>query len=372
MARVSTVRWAALAAGVLTAGVLALSPSAHAQAPTVLVVPATLSAVTDQADFLGRVQATDKVELRARVQGFLTERRFTEGQMVKLGDVLFVIDKAPFEAALDQVKAELASARALATNAELQLVRTRELAEKGNAPQATLDQRIADEAKAKADIMKVEASLRSAEINLSWTEVKAPISGRIGQAQVTPGNLVGPSSPPLATLVSVDPINVTFPVTQRELLMARARSNGQPMSVQVRLRLADGSLYDQTGRIQLLDVQSNQGTDSVTVRASIPNPQGVLIDGSAVRVVLDLGEPEKRLVVSGMAVALDQQGPFVLVVGQGDKVEVRRVVLGAQRDGKAVVEKGLAAGDRVIVEGGQRVRPGMPVTPVPAPMGPKA
>lgn len=244
-------------AAVLTATVMAWAAGAmaQAQAPAVLVTPASMIAVTDQADFLGRVQATDKVQLRARVDGFLTERRFKEGQFVKEGDILFVIDKAPFEAAVDQRKAELASAEALAKNAELQLVRTKELAEKGNAPTATLDQRVAEDAKAKADIMRAQAALRTAEINLSWTDVKAPISGRIGQAQVTPGNLVGPSSPPLAALVNIDPINVTFPVTQRELLTARSRAGGEPEKIAIRLRLADGSIYEEVGKVQLLDVE---------------------------------------------------------------------------------------------------------------------
>lgn len=361
-------------AAVLTATVMGWTTGAmaQAQAPAVLVTPAAMAAITDQADFLGRVQATDKVQLRARVDGFLTERRFKEGQFVKEGDTLFVIDKAPFEATLDQRKAELASAEALAKNAELQLVRTRELAEKGNAPTATLDQRVAEDAKAKADIMRAQAALRTAEINLSWTEVKAPISGRIGQAQVTPGNLVGPSSPPLATLVNIDPINVTFPVTQRELLTARSRAGGEPERIAIRLRLADGSIYDQVGKVQLLDVELNLGTDSVTVRASIPNPKGTLIDGMAVRVIVDLGEAEKKLVIPGTTIAIDQQGPFVLVVGQGDKVEVRRIVTSGQRGNMTIVDKGLSPGDRVIVEGGQRVRPGMQVAPTLAPAGPKA
>ncbi len=324
--------------------------------PAVMVAPAAMQAIADSADFLGRVQAADKVELRARVEGFLTERRFTEGQMVKKGDVLFVIDKAPYEATVDQRKADLAAAQAIAANAEVQLQRTRELAERGNAPQATLDQRIAEDARARADIAKAQAALRTAEINLSYTEIVAPIDGRIGQATVTPGNLVAPATGPLATLVSIDPMNVTFPVTQRELLDARRRAGGEPQKIVVRLRLADGTIYDQTGRVELLDVAANQGTDSVTVRAKIANPRGVLIDGTSVRVILAVGEPEQRLVVPSVAVAVDQQGPFVLVVGQGDKVEVKRVQLGAQRGGLTVVEKGIAVGDRVIVEGMVRAR----------------
>ena len=277
--------------------------------------------------------------------------------------MLFVIDKAPYEATLDQRKADLAAAQAIEANAVVQLQRTRELAERGNAPQATLDQRIAEDAKAKADIAKAQAALRTAEINLSYTEIVAPIAGRIGTASVTPGNLVNPATGPLATIVSIDPINVTFPVTQRELLQARQRAGGEPQRIVVGLRLADGSTYEQTGRVELLDVAANQGTDSVTVRATIPNPKGTLIDGSSVRVLLAIGEPEKRLVIPTASIAIDQQGPFVLVVGEGDKVQVKRLQLGAQRGGLTVVEKGLTEGERVIVEGMVRVRPGMQVAP---------
>ncbi|MCZ8107218.1 MAG: efflux RND transporter periplasmic adaptor subunit [Burkholderiales bacterium] len=362
-------RNAALAAClVLTVPALAQTPPAGL--PAVVVSPVALQALSDSADFLGRIQAAEKVELRARVEGFITEQRFKEGQMVKKGDVLFVIDKAPYEATLDQRKADLAAAQAIEANAVVQLQRTKELAERGNAPQATLDQRIAEEAKAKADIAKAQAALRTAEINLSYTEIVAPIAGRIGTASVTPGNLVNPATGPLATIVSIDPINVTFPVTQRELLQARQRAGGEPQRIVVGLRLADGSTYDQSGRVELLDVAANQGTDSVTVRATIPNPKGTLIDGSSVRVLLAIGEPEKRLVIPTASVAIDQQGPFVLVVGDGNKVQIRRLQLGAQRGGLTVIEKGLAEGERVIVEGMVRVRPGMQVAPTVAPPSP--
>jgi membrane fusion protein (multidrug efflux system) len=323
-----------------------------------------MEAVTDQADFLGRVQAVDKVDLRARVEGFVIEQKFKEGQMIKKGDVLFVIDKAPFEATVDQRKADVAAAEAIQKNSEVQLERTRELASRGNAPTATLDQRIAEDAKARADTLKAQAALKQAEINLSWTDVTAPISGRIGTSTYSVGNLVGPSSKPLATLVSIDPMYVSFPVTQRELITARNRAGGVPEKIVVRLRLADGSMYAPTGSVQLLDVQANQGTDSVTVRAIIPNPKSELIDGASVRVVIDLGEPDKRLVIPTSSLAIDQQGPLVLVVGAGNKVEVKRPKLGLQRGAVTVVESGLAEGERVVFEGGQRVRPGMQVNAV--------
>lgn len=332
--------------------------------PAVLYVPAEMQDVTSQRDFLGRVQAADKVELRARVEGFLEKRLFKEGELVKEGDVLFQIDKAPFQAEVEQREADLAAAQALQKNAEYQLSRAKELVGKQAASQATLDQRVAEEGKARADVLKAEAALRRAQINLSWTDIIAPISGRIGQAKVTPGNVVGPTTGPLAVLVRTDPINVTFPVTQRELLTARkARPVGD---IKVGLVLPDKALYPETGQIELLDVETNAGTDSVTVRAVIPNPKGTLIDGMSVRVRLDLGDPQKRLVIPYSAVAIDQQGTFVLLVGEGNKVERRNLKLGQLLDGgNVVVDDGLAVEDKVIVEGMQRVRPGAVVAPSP-------
>jgi membrane fusion protein (multidrug efflux system) len=332
--------------------------------PAVLYVSAEMQDVTNQRDFLGRVQAADKVELRARVEGFLEKRLFTEGELVKEGTVLFQIDKAPFQAEVEQREADLAAAQALQKNAEYQLSRAKELVTKQAASQATLDQRVAEEGKARADVLKADAALRRAQINLSWTEITAPISGRIGQAKVTPGNVVGPNTGPLAVLVRTDPINVTFPVTQRELLTARKA--GPVGDIKVRLVLPDRTLYPEVGRIELLDVETNEGTDSVTVRAVIANPKGTLIDGMSVRVRLELGEPQKRLVIPYSAVAIDQQGTFVLLVGEGNKVERRNVKLGQLLDGgNVVVESGLATGDKVIVEGMQRSRPGAVVSPSP-------
>ena len=329
--------------------------------PAVLVQPAELKDVTAQRDFLGRVQAADKVDLRARVEGFLEKRLFQEGGFVKQGAVLFQIDKATFQAELEQRQADLAAAQAVLKNAEVQLARSQELISKQAVAQATLDQRAADEGKARAEVMKAEAALRRAQINLSWTDVPAPFSGRIGPSKFSLGDVVGPTAGPLATLVSTDPINVTFPVTQRELLRARGE---RPMDqYKVRLILADKSLYPEPGVLELVDVQANQGTDSVTLRARVPNPNGVLVDGMSVSVRLELGDAKKMLVIPFTAVAIDQQGSFVLTVGADNKVARRNVKLGAQTGGLTIVEGGLEAGDRVIVEGQQRARPGTMVAP---------
>jgi len=290
--------------------------------------------------------------------------KFTEGSMVKKGDVLFVIDEAPFVATLDQSKAAVAAAEAALKNATAQLTRTKELAQNGNASQSTLDQRTADESGARAELMRAQAAQRQAEINLGWTKVTAPIDGRIGRALVTSGNLVGPDSGTLAVIVRYNPIYVLFPVTQRELLDAR-NSVTTLDQLKAQIMLANGTTYKETGKIDLVDVQTNQSTDSVLVRAQFPNPQGMLVDGMSVRVNVSYGTPQSRLVIPASALMLDQQGSFVLALTADNKVEIRRIVSGEQTRGLLVIESGLKAGDVVIIEGQQRVRPGMAVTPVP-------
>src|ERR1700730_14012455 len=193
--------------------------------PAVLVQPAELRSMTKQAEFVGRAEALKKVDLRARVQGFLGPRLFKEGDTVKENQVVFTIEREPFEAVVDQRKAQLAAAEATFANSDQQLQRTTELARKGNAPIAQLDQRTAEQRQAKAAVMEAEANLRDAQIQLSYTDIKTPISGRIGRAAVSPGNLVGPDTGVLATVVQENPRQVLFSVTQRELLDARRDSN---------------------------------------------------------------------------------------------------------------------------------------------------
>ena len=351
---------------VVTAG-LAISSGGAADAqqagppPAVLVQPAELRAMTKQAEFVGRAEALEKVDLRARVQGFLGPRLFKEGDAVKADQVVFTIEREPFEAAVDQRKAQLAAAESTLANAEQQLQRTAELARKGNAPVAQLDQRKAEQGQAKAAVMEAKANLRDAEIQLSYTEIKTPIAGRIGRAAVSPGNLVGPDSGVLATVVQDDPMQVLFSVTQRELL--EGRDSEVTGKVRARVRLADGSLYSEKGRIDFLDVQVNPRTDGQTVRAMFPNPDDILTSGQTVRVIIEEKGGNQVLVIPQSAVAIDQAGSYVFVVGQDNKVEQRRVRLGTNRDGVAVVEEGLEPGDRVVVQGQQRIRAGMVVAP---------
>jgi membrane fusion protein (multidrug efflux system) len=207
--------------------------------------------------------------------------------------------------------------------------------------------------------------LRDAQIQLSYTEIKTPISGRIGRAAVSPGNLVGPDSGVLATVVQEDPMQVLFSVTQREML--EARETEPSGKVQARVRLADGSLYSEKGRIDFFDVQVNPRTDGQTVRAMFPNPDDILTSGQTVRVIVEEKGGDKVVVIPQSAIAIDQTGSYVFVVGDDNVVEQRRVRLGAYREGLAVVNEGVKPGERVVVQGQQRIRAGITVAPQLAP-----
>ena len=226
--------------------------------PAVSVIPVVSRQVTETRDFIGRVTAINKVDIVARVRGFIEERVFAEGQKVKTGDLLFRLEQATYNAAVEQQRANLAKAKATAVNAELQLQRGRELVRNQNIPQSTLDQRAADEAAAQADVMQAQALLDQAEINLGYTEIRSPIDGRIGLANFTIGNLVDPSSGKLATIVSQDPIYVIFQASERDVLDYSRRGTeptDQSAHVTVHINLPNGTAYPHSGVTNFLDVQ---------------------------------------------------------------------------------------------------------------------
>jgi membrane fusion protein (multidrug efflux system) len=350
-------------------GVIAPALAQAPAPPAVLVQPAALRALTAQSEYIGRVKALEKVDLRARVQGFLGPRRFKDGDKVKEKQVLFEIERDPFEAAVEQRKAQVASAEATLTNATQQLQRAQTLIRNQTVSQTTLDERTADEARARAALLDAQAALRDAEIKLSYTDIKSPIAGTVGRAVVSPGNLVGPDTGVLATVVQADSVDVLFPVTQREMLDYR-RQGASAQSLLVRARLADGTLYDQEGKIDFVDVQVDPRTDGQIVRAVFPNPASILAEGQTVRVVIEEKAGDKVVVIPQSAVAVDQTGPYVFVVSKDNKVEQRRVRLGTLREGLIVVEEGVAEGERVVVQGQQRIRAGMTVAPQLAPAPP--
>lgn len=331
--------------------------------PAVTVVRPTTQQIRPSSSFTGRVQAQDKVDLRARVEGFLEKRQFTEGADVKQGDLLFVIEKGLYQAALDQAKAGLAKAESDLKFAELEFGRQSELFARNVGAQAKLDEVTAKRGEANANLLAQRAAVEKAQLQLGYTDVTAPIAGRIGRASVSVGNYVGPSNAALATIVSQDPIYVSFPVTQREMLQFRKQRNEKKETDEatIYLQLADGGRYPSPGTINFLDVTVNQGTDTVQVRAIFPNPDRLLVDGQLVNVVAERGEGESTLVVPQQALQLDQTGSFILVVDKDDKVQVRRVETGAVVGADIIVRKGLAADERVITGGIQRVRPGQTV-----------
>jgi membrane fusion protein (multidrug efflux system) len=333
--------------------------------PAVSVVSVVSRQVTETGDFIGRVVAIDKVDIVARVSGFIKERNFTEGQQIKTGDLLFRIEPDIYKATVDQQSANLAKAKATEVNANLQLQRGQELVRNQNIPQSTVDQRAADQQAAQADVLQAQALLEQAKINLGYTEIRSPVDGRIGLANFTVGNLVSPSSGTLATIVSQDPIYVTFQASEADVIEYKHRiaaSADKNPHVNIHIKLPDGSMYPHAGRTNLLDVQVQPDTDTILVRAQLPNPEGMLIPSGIVGVLVERGAPQSSLVIPQSAVQLDQAGRYVMVVGADKKVEQRRIVTGVEQGRDIVVTQGLKEGDLVIVEGIQKVHPGQIVS----------
>jgi membrane fusion protein (multidrug efflux system) len=333
-------------------------------APAVGVVAAAERQVAPAFTFNGRIEAVDKVDLRARIAGFLEKRAFEEGQEVKQGDFLFVIEKQQYETAVQQAQAVVAQAEATLTDAGLQLARGEELVRNRNIPQSEVDARHARRDTAKGQLLAAQAQLRQAQISLGYTDIGAPIAGKIGRSLFSEGSFVGPDSGSLATIVSQDPIYVTFPVSSRELLQARkeAEARGEELrAVRIKVRLPDGTDYDQTGAVNFVDNQVDPTTDTMTVRASMPNPQRRLVDGQLVGVTVERAQPQPAVVVPQAALLADQAGPYVLVVGGDGKVEQRRIEVGQPTGSDITIPEGLKPGDRVVVDGIQKVRPGQTV-----------
>ncbi len=357
-------RKAAVCVLTFTASCGVVAAQSPAPPPAVSVTPVVSRQITDTANYIGRVTAVDKVDVVARVPGFIEERKFTEGQQVKKGDLLFRIEQATYQAAVEQARATVAKAKATEVNARLQLERGKELVRNQNISQATVDQRAADEAAAHASVMEAQAALTQAEINLGYTEIRSPIDGRIGLSIFTQGNLVQPSSGKLATIVSQDPIYLIFQVSQRDVLEYRRKAAESEKSarVTIHVKLPNGSEYPHSGATNFLDVQVEPTTDTVAVRAQVPNPEGILIAGGVVGVTVERGAPRSALLVPQSAVLLDQAGSYVLLVDAAQKVEQRRITTEGEQGRGVIVTDGLKEGELVIVQGIQKVRPGQVVT----------
>jgi membrane fusion protein (multidrug efflux system) len=340
----------------------------QAGAIPVATLAAEVRPITSSNEFVGRVEAIEHVEIRARVTGFLQEVLFKEGDVVKEGDLLYRIEPDSFQAAVIQARGALLQAQATYTNASLQRARTEELVKTNTAAQATLDRDIAAEKTAQGQVITADANLKTASINFGYTEITAPIAGEVGRTRFTKGNVVGPDSGPLTEIVSRDPMYVTFPVSQREFLRVQQeqerRHREQVLSV--RIRFSNGVTYDQVGQINFVDVKVDRATDTILVRATMPNPNGTLIDGQLVRVSVEAEKPQEKVLVPQSALIVDQQGTYVFVVEDG-KATVKRVKLGGESGPDAIVDSGLKGGEQVIVQGMESLRPGTPVIASPAP-----
>jgi membrane fusion protein (multidrug efflux system) len=354
--------------------ICALVPTANAQqkeaAVPVGIVRAERKPIEKMFDFVGRVEAVNRVEVRARVTGYLEALLFAEGGLVREGDPLYRIEQGLFQAAVEQAQGNLASSKAAKVLSAVQLRRAEDLLARNAGSVVSRDQALAADEQAKGGVLIAEANLRTAEINLGYTDIVAPVAGRIGKTNITKGNVVGPDSGVLTVIVSQDPMYVTFPVSQREFLRAQEASHrANTKDIKVRIRFSDGATYDQTGEINFVGVTVDRTTDTVLARATMPNPTGALVDGQLVRVVLESGTPQEKVVVPQAALIADQQGTYVFVV-EGGKAVVKRVKLAGESGAGAVVEEGLAGGELVIAEGLQAVRPGSPVraTPLPSPL----
>jgi membrane fusion protein (multidrug efflux system) len=346
------------------------APPGWAQQQTAIPVgtlPAERKPVTTATEFVGRVEAMERVDVRARVTGFLEDVLFKEGAVVKAGDVLYRIERQTFDAAVQQARGALLEAQGKLANATAQRARTEELLKTSVSSRALYDERVAAEKGAQGEVVVADANLKTATVNLGYTEITAPISGQIGRSRLTKGNVVGPDTGVLTTIVSLDPMYVTFPVSQRVFLDVEARKadRANPQSLGVRIRFSDGSTYDQTGRINFVDVTVDRSTDTVLVRATMPNPDGALIDGQLVRVSVESEKPQERVLVPQAALIVDQQGPYVFTVADG-KAVVTRVKLGGDSGPYAIVDDGLKGGEQVVVQGMESLRPGSPVIASPA------
>jgi membrane fusion protein (multidrug efflux system) len=362
----------AVCAAVVTC-VIALPAYSQQGAPSAVPVGTIIAErkpISRTFDFVGRVEAIGRVEVRARVKGYLEAVLFKEGDLVKQGDPLYRIEKDLFKAAVEQAKGALQTSQAQLTLAEKNRQRQEELFAKNVSAGKSLDEAIGAEGEAKGAVLTNDANLSTAQINLGYTDISAPISGKVGRTSLTKGNIVSPESGVLTTIVSQDPMYVTFPVSQRQFLQAGERGGSTGAGgLKVRIRFSDGSTYDQLGEINFVDVSVDRATDTVTVRATMPNPKDRLIDGQLVQVNLESGAPEEKVVIPQSALIADQKGVYVFVVEDG-KAAVRRIKPGGENGANVVVEDGLLGGEQVIVEGLQSIRPGAPVraSPLPAPL----
>lgn len=380
-----TARWIsalALAGAAVGLAVLLTAPNGgqSQQAEKNAPPPATpvSVAVVEQRDvvvwdeFSGRLEAIERVDIRSRVAGPIHQVHFREGALVKQGDLLITIDQAPFAAEVERSHAQAAGAEARVAVTKKDYERSQQLQQSGSGAisQSNIDQRLSAYREAEAALRAAQAALQSAKLNLDFTEIKAPVAGRVGKLEITIGNLVaaGPGAPVLTTLVSVDPIYASFSADESVVMralkaLADGNTRGQVERIPVEMTTATSNGATFKGHLQLIDNQVDARSGTVRVRAVFDNTDGYLMPGQFARLRMGQAETAPQLLVSERAVGTDQNKKFVMVVDADSKATYREVFLGASVDGMRVVVSGLQAGERIVVNGLQRVRPGVLLAP---------
>ena len=366
----SAIVFASLLAGGATAAEAQMGPGGP---PAVGVTKAAETPIYQSNEYVGRIQAVSKVTVRARVTGLLEERDFKEGDEVKQGQQLFIIEQPPYQAAVLQAQGAVIQAEASLKNAKQNLNRSSTLLNTPAGQRSTVDTDVASQGQSQGQLLVAEAQLQTAQINLGYTTIKSPIDGRIGIA-TDPGNVVAFTDAPLATVVSEDPEYVLFPVSEVDAMKLIKQGGFGQMSV--KLRLPNGQAYDQTGRIDFSDISVSSSTDTIDLRATIPNPargaasdaggNRTLLDGGFVTVILQSKNPVQSITIPRAAVLADQQGFYVYTIDAKNMANRQNITLGDSPNPLlAVVASGLKVGDQVVADGVQRVHPGAPVKPVP-------
>ena len=347
----------------------AADPAAATQAAPVSVARVEQRYTMIWNEFSGRLEAVERVEIRSRVAGAVQAVHFREGSLVKTGDLLITIDPAPYAAEVERLKAQVVATEARVALTKGDLERARQLSTSPAFSQRDLDQRLNASREAEANLASARAALQAAQLNLDYTQVRAPVSGRVGRLEITVGNLIaaGPGAPVLTSLVSVNPIYASFNADEpivTQALKALGRESVAQMKVDgIPIRIETGADAELKGSLQLIDNQIDVASGTVRMRAVFDNEDGHLMPGQFVRLSMGEVKAKPALLVSERAVGTDQSKKFVLVVDDGNKADYREVTLGAISDGMRVVTSGLKVGERIVVNGLQRVRPGAVVAP---------
>ena len=339
-----------------------------APAPSVSVYEVDSEEIGNYREFVARTVASKTASLRARVEGELIKRHFNEGSKVTQNQTLLEIDPTNYQASVASATADLNSATVTAASTGRDLARGKKIAADGFISSSELDQLITKEAQARAQVKVAKAELTKAELNLSYTSITAPFSGRVGKVKYNVGNVVGPNSEPLAILTLTDPINVNFQIEESNyinfLQENTKTATAKDVQVDISLRLPNDTIFTHAGSLDFADTKIEEGMGTVELRATFANPRGIIIPGMFVTLMIEGQEKEKMSLVPQAAVQANQQGKFVLVVDNENMVKQRHVILGRRINAMWLVKSGLKSGDLVVVEGLQKIKSGIKVNPV--------